>query len=98
MPACSRQSAPTCAGRCARARTTRIWPHASVRRSGTRKRATSRSRDTCSGPSPCITSEADMSLDVIVECYGVTARLAGGAQHVVTVVAGARVQDLLDAL
>lgn len=39
-----------------------------------------------------------MPLDVIVECYGVTARLAGGTQHVVPVAPGARVQDLLDAL
>jgi molybdopterin converting factor small subunit len=37
-------------------------------------------------------------MDIIVECYGVTARLAGGVQHLFPIAPGARVQDLLDAL
>jgi len=39
-----------------------------------------------------------VSIEVIVECYGVTARLAGGPAHVMRVAAGARIADLLDAL
>lgn len=37
-------------------------------------------------------------MDVIVDCYGVTERLAGGPEHVVRLVPGARIHDLLDAL
>lgn len=37
-------------------------------------------------------------MDVIVECYGVAARLAGGTGHVLDVAPGARIADLLEAL
>ena len=37
-------------------------------------------------------------MDVVVDCYGVAARLSGGAQHVVRVPPGARVADALVAL
>jgi molybdopterin synthase sulfur carrier subunit len=37
-------------------------------------------------------------LDIIVDCYGVTERLAGGPEHVIAVQPGARIHDLLAAL
>ena len=37
-------------------------------------------------------------MDIIVDCYGVTARLAGGPEHVIGLAPGARIADLLDAL
>lgn len=37
-------------------------------------------------------------MEVIVDCYGVTARLAGGAERRVALPPGARVLDLLEAL
>ena len=39
-----------------------------------------------------------MSIEVVVDCYGVTGRLAGGPEHVIRLAAGARIHDLLDAL
>ena len=37
-------------------------------------------------------------MDITVDFYGVTQRLAGGTEHVVTLFPGARISDLLDAL
>ena len=37
-------------------------------------------------------------MEVIVDCYGVTERLAGGAEHTVRVAPGARVKDALEIL
>jgi len=34
-------------------------------------------------------------MEVIVDCYGVTARLAGGPEHVIGLTPGARIADLL---
>lgn len=37
-------------------------------------------------------------MKIIVDCHGVTARLAGGPEHVIGLTPGARIADLLDVL
>ena len=37
-------------------------------------------------------------MEIVVDCYGVTERLAGGPEHVIPLQPGARIADLLDAL
>jgi molybdopterin converting factor small subunit len=37
-------------------------------------------------------------VDVIVDCYGVTERIAGGPEHVIRLAPGARIQELLETL
>lgn len=37
-------------------------------------------------------------MNIIVDCYGVTERLAGGPEHLIPLQPGARIADLLEAL
>jgi molybdopterin converting factor small subunit len=37
-------------------------------------------------------------MDIVIDCYGVTGRLAGGAQHTLTLRPGAVIEDALAAL
>lgn len=37
-------------------------------------------------------------MEVVIDCYGVTARLAGGAAHALRLAPGARIKDALELL